>query len=127
MKCSGDERCNEGSSLLCQSPEIIFCRTKGIDGGRFCTKILLLHDVDLTDFFETVKEEMREFKVYLKKQTVAHHSTETIGWYIKLHADVDVRSIKSMFDEEVKKKVDFTPDFALVNREIFNGEKSQIS
>ena len=49
------------------------------NGGRVYTTILMLYDVDLVDLIEMIKEEMNEFKIYLKEQVVSHHSTEVTG------------------------------------------------
>ena len=103
-------------------------KSKVRDGGRAHVKMLLLYDSDLENLIEMVKEEMSEFKVYLYRQEVAHDLTETSGLRIKLHTCVYIQFImKSTFDEEVKKQVDVTLDFALLSRAIFNGEKVQIS
>ena len=77
-------------------------KTNGYNGRRVHNQILILHDTDLADLIEIIKEDMNEFKIYLKEQAVSYHSTEMTGWCIKLHLDIDIKSMKGFFDEEIK-------------------------
>jgi len=100
-------------------------KTKGQSSGRVCTKMLMLYDEDLVDLIEMLKEYMSKFKIYLKEQAVSHYLTEITRWYIKLHPEIDMKSIKKFFDEEMKGLIKYKPEYALVNKVIFNGEKAQ--
>ena len=42
-------------------------KTKEQNSGRVYTKILLLHNADLADLIEIIKQDMNEFKIYLKE------------------------------------------------------------
>jgi len=35
-----------------------------------------LHDTDLAELIKIIKEEMNEFKFYIKEQAVSHHSIQ---------------------------------------------------
>ena len=50
-----------------------------------------------------IKEEMNEFKIYLKEQVVSYYSIKMTGSYIKLHLDIDIKSMKGFFNKEIKR------------------------
>ena len=52
-------------------------KTKRYNGGRVYTKLLMLHDEELLDLLEIIKEDMSESKVYVKAQAVSYYLTET--------------------------------------------------
>ena len=41
-------------------------KTKGHSGGRVYTKMLILYDKELLNLLKMIKEDMSEFKIYLK-------------------------------------------------------------
>ena len=49
-------------------------RAKGRDSGRVYTKLLMMHDIELEDLVEMIKEDIVEYRLFLKRQVVAHHS-----------------------------------------------------
>ena len=68
-------------------------RAKGRDGGRVCTKFLIVYDIELKNLIEIIKEDIVEYRLFIKRQEVAHHSIETTGWFIKLHPEIDLQSM----------------------------------
>ena len=52
-------------------------KIKEHNGGRVYMKLLILHDEELLDLLEIIKEDIGESKMYIKVQAVSHHSTET--------------------------------------------------
>ena len=45
-------------------------KTKGRDSSRVYKKILIMHDLDLGDLIEIIKEEMSKFKLFVKKNVL---------------------------------------------------------
>ena len=68
-------------------------KTKGYEEGKVYTKFLIMHSVELEDLIEMIKKDMKEFRLYIKRQAVLHHSTETTKWCIKLHPEIHLQSI----------------------------------
>ena len=89
--------------------------------------MLMLHNTDVVDLIEIIKEDMNEFKIYLKEQAVSYYSIEMTGQYVKLHPDIDIKSVKGFFNKKMKSQVKFKLDYALVNKAIFNREWAQQS
>ena len=56
--------------------------------------------MELLDLLEMIKEDISESKMYVKVQAVSHHSMETTVWYIKLHPDIDIESMKGFLIEK---------------------------
>ena len=54
-------------------------RAKERDSRRMYTKFLMVHDIELEDLIEMIKEDIVEYRLFLKRQAVTYHSTETIG------------------------------------------------
>ena len=86
--------------------------------------MLMMHDCAIEDFAEMLKEEFSEIKLFLKLQSVQHHETLTTGWFVKLHPDIHVETCYKLFHDKVKLKV-VKPQFALVVKYVFNGEKQK--
>ena len=42
-------------------------RAKGRDSGRAYTKFLIMHEIELEDIIEIIKEDMVEYRLFLKK------------------------------------------------------------
>ena len=64
--------------------------------------------------------------LHVKPQVVNYHDTTVAGWFIRLHPDIDLDNMKKFMRMKVKMIVKFDPDFALVVKFIFSGEKAQV-
>ena len=69
-------------------------RTKGKEGRRVCARCLILHDLPIEDFIKMVKEEMSKIRLFMKPQVVILAMAETTGWFIKLHPEIDIKTIQ---------------------------------
>jgi len=72
-----------------------------------------------------VQEEISKIMLLIKPQKVISVSVEIIRWFIKLHPEMDIKIIQQFFVNEVKKIVEFRPNFVLVIKYIFDEEKAQ--
>ena len=51
-------------------------RTKGKEEGRVFTKYLILHNISIKVIIKMSKEELSEYRFYMKLQVVAYYSTK---------------------------------------------------
>ena len=54
-------------------------KTKGTEGGRVCTRCLIMHNTQFSDLAEMIKEEFSNNKLYIKPQAVEYYDTLVIG------------------------------------------------
>ena len=64
-------------------------RTKRRDSRRIYTKLLMMCDIELEDLVEMIKKDTVEYRLFMKRQLIIHYSTETTGWFIKLHLEIN--------------------------------------
>ena len=68
---------------------------------------------------------MSEIKLFMKLQAVISVSAEIAEWFIKLYLEINIKTMQYFYVNEVKKVVEFKPNFTLVVKCIFNREKAQ--
>ena len=68
-------------------------KTRGKDGGRACTRCLILHELPIEELTEMLKEEMSNIRLFIKPQAVMLALAETTGWFIKLHPEINLKAI----------------------------------
>ena len=52
-----------------------------------------MHDLPIEDLTEMVQEEISKIMLLIKPQKVISASVEIIGWFIKLHPEMDIKII----------------------------------
>ena len=95
-------------------------KSKG-NGSRQCEKCHLLHDVEIYDITETLKEEFNEIKLHMKPQAI--QSTAVIGpaFLMFLYLDMHVMSLEQLFRVPIKYIIGKDTNFALIRKAIFDG------
>ena len=49
-----------------------------------------MHNYEIKDVAEMLKEEFRELKLFLKAQPMQYYDITIMGWFVKLHSEVHV-------------------------------------
>ena len=73
-----------------------------------------MHNAELSDIIEILKEELNNYKFYIKTQPVQFAVVETTGWFMHLYPSLYIQSFESLLHISIYYILEDELIFALV-------------